>query len=111
MFSGARSMVPILLNLHALYDSCSQYAERRRSETELEHYLEAKSPPKVCSFLWRAAHNCLPTCSDLIQKGVPCSDTCVHCDVLAETHTHLFIVCPKAIICWEVLQLDTTIYM
>lgn len=69
-----------------------------------------KVPLKVRSFLWHAAHNCLPTRFGLIQKGVPFSDTCVHCDVLAETHTHIFFVCPKAIICWEQLQLDTTIH-
>jgi ribonuclease HI len=68
-----------------------------------------KVPPKVRSFLWRAAHTCLPTRSGLIQKGVSCTDTCVHCDVLAETHTHLFFVCPKAVSCWELLQLDTII--
>jgi len=64
----------------------------------------------VRSFLWREAHTCLPTRSGLIQKGVPCSDTCVHCDVLAETQTHLFFVYPKVVVCWELMQLDTIIH-
>jgi len=68
-----------------------------------------KVPPKVRSFLWRASHNYLPTRSRLIQKGIPCSESCVHCDVSAETHTHLFFVSAKAVACWELLQLDDTI--
>jgi len=66
-------------------------------------------PPKVRAFLWRDAHCCLPTRHSLAQKGIPCEDDCVHCDVMAETHTHLFFVCPKVMDCWARVQLDTTV--
>lgn len=49
-------------------------------------------PHKVRSFLWRAAHRCLPTRTRLIHKGVQCEETCVNCDALAETHIHIFFV-------------------
>jgi hypothetical protein len=66
-------------------------------------------PHKVRVFLWRLAHTCLPTRTNLIQKGVPCRDACVSCDVMAETHTHAFFICPKASNCWELAQMDSTI--
>ena len=66
-------------------------------------------PHKVCSFLWRVAHRCLPTRTCLIQKGVKCEETCVNCDALAETHIHIFFVCSTTIKCWELLQLDTIV--
>ena len=52
-------------------------------------------PPRVRSLLWRMAHCCLPTRSRLIQKGLPIDNTCVHCDVLAESHIHSFFVCAQ----------------
>jgi hypothetical protein len=58
-------------------------------------------PPRVRSFIWRLAHQCLPTRANLISWGIPCVDSCVCCDLLAETHVHLFFVCSKAVKCWE----------
>jgi len=58
-------------------------------------------PPRVCSFIWRLAHQCLPTRVNLISCGIPCADSCVCCDLLAETYMHLFFVCSKAVNCWE----------
>ena len=63
-------------------------------------------PPKVRAFMWRTTHCCLPTCCQLLQKGVLCEDGCVPCDIMAETHTHLFFVCPKALDCWAFVHLD-----
>jgi hypothetical protein len=55
--------------------------------------------PRVRAFLWRAAHHCLPTRDNLSKCGIPCSETCVSCDLLAESHMHLFFICHKAIAC------------
>jgi len=66
-------------------------------------------PHKVRYFLWRLAHTCLPIGTNLIQKGVPCPDVCVTCDIMGETHIHTFFICPKASSCWELVQLDKII--
>jgi len=37
-------------------------------------------PHCVRSFLWRLAHQCLPTRTNLITRGIHCDDSCVTCD-------------------------------
>jgi len=54
-------------------------------------------PPRVRSFIWQLAHQCLPTRANLISHDIPCADSCVCCDLLAEAHLHLFFVCSKAV--------------
>lgn len=46
----------------------------------------------------------------LVQKGLPCDDTCVNCDVSAESHVHLLFVCEKALKCWEMVHLDDIVH-
>jgi len=60
-----------------------------------------KIPPQIRSFMWRLAHQCLPTRVNLLTRGIPCEESCVCCDLLAETHMHVFFVCSKAVNCWE----------
>jgi len=64
-------------------------------------------PHKVQSFLCRVGHSCLPTRTWLNQRGVHCEDSCVSYAVMAETHMHIFFVCPKATECWDLVQLGT----
>jgi len=66
-------------------------------------------PHKVRSFLWKLARTCFPMRTSLIQKGVHCSDACVTCDIMAETHLHTFFICLKALCCWELVHLDNVI--
>jgi hypothetical protein len=47
--------------------------------------------------------------TSLIQRGVNCSDACVTCDTMAETHLHTFFICPKALCCWESMNLHNVI--
>jgi len=68
-------------------------------------------PPRVRAFLWCAAHHCLPTRDNLSKRGVPCSETCVSCDLLAESHMHLFFVCHKAIACWNHIGICSTLIL
>lgn len=63
-------------------------------------------PPRVRAFLWRLAQQCLPTRSNLLASGIPCDDTCVTCEQLAESQIHVFFICPKAISFWELLGVD-----
>ena len=55
-------------------------------------------PPRTRSMLWRMAHNCLPTRSRLLEKGLPINYNCVHCEQLAETHIHTFFCAPINVI-------------
>jgi len=67
-------------------------------------------PHRVRPFLWRLAHQCLPTHTNLITRGIHCDDSCVTCDALAETHMHTFFVCSKAITCWDLLGLGNLVH-
>lgn len=66
-------------------------------------------PHRVWSFLWRLAHQSLPTRTNLLTRGIPCNDSCVTCEALAETHMHTFFVCSKAATCWNLVGLDNLI--
>jgi len=68
-----------------------------------------KVPHRVRSFLWRLAHQCLPTRTNLINCGIPYDDTCVSCNLLAETHMHTFFVCSKAATCWKMIGIDNIV--
>jgi len=68
-----------------------------------------KIPHSVRSFLWRLAHQCLPTRNNLTTRGIPCEDSCVVCDSFAESHIHLFFVCIKAKECWESIGMGNLI--
>ena len=63
-------------------------------------------PPRVRSFLWRATHQRLPTRNNLSKRNAPCSETCISCDLLAESHTHLFFICHKFVACWNLIDVD-----
>jgi ribonuclease HI len=58
-------------------------------------------PQKVKVFLWRMARGCLPTREKLQQKGVHCSNRCVHCQNNFENEWHIFVGCRKAQEIWE----------
>jgi len=54
-------------------------------------------------------HQCLPTRTNLLNRGISCEDSCVSCDLFAETQMHTFFVCSKANQCWNLLGLNGTI--
>jgi len=64
-----------------------------------------KIPPRVSSFMWRLAYQCLPTRVNLATQGIPCDDTCVSCETLVESHMHIFFVCSKEMECWDRIDL------
>jgi len=66
-------------------------------------------PPRVQTFLWRAAHHCLLTRDNHSKRGVPCSKSCVSCDLLAGSNMNLFFVCHKAMACWNLLGIGDII--
>jgi len=62
--------------------------------------------------LWHVGvtHSCLPMRSRLLEKGLPINDNYVHCEQLAETYIHTFFcVCSKAMHCWKLIGLDSTV--
>jgi hypothetical protein len=52
-----------------------------------------KIPPRVRAFIWHLANQCFPTRANLINQGIHRKDSCVYCDILAETQMHTFFVC------------------
>ena len=53
-------------------------------------------PPKVCTFLWQACSNILPTRDNLHMKRVHVASTCSVCNLKAETGVHILWECPFA---------------
>nr|ABN08723.1 Polynucleotidyl transferase, Ribonuclease H fold [Medicago truncatula] len=66
-------------------------------------------PHRVRAFLWRLAHNCLPTRVNLNARGIQCEESCVMFENFAECHTHLFFVCAKAMDCWKNIGLHVVL--
>jgi len=59
--------------------------------------------------MWCATHCCFRTRCSLAQEAVQCEDACIHCNVMAETHTHIFFVFHKALNCWALVHLDNSV--
>lgn len=68
-----------------------------------------KVPQIICAFIWRLAHQCLPTRTNLLNHGISYEDSCISCDLFAETQMHTFFVCSKANQCWNLVGLHYTI--
>ncbi|XP_019172068.1 PREDICTED: uncharacterized protein LOC109167502 [Ipomoea nil] len=60
-------------------------------------------PPKIKSFLWQLCSSSLPTCDNLRSRHVQIPDSCQICNVVGETDFHLFVICPLARNCWDIL--------
>ncbi|KAK9195743.1 hypothetical protein WN943_003868 [Citrus x changshan-huyou] len=58
-------------------------------------------PNKVKNFIWRAAHNVLPTATNLISKRVDVPSTCSVCNAYEETVLHSLVACSFAQSCWN----------
>lgn len=67
-------------------------------------------PPKVRNFLWRVAHNCLPTRDNLGRRGIQVPDECVICGLNFENSWHSLINCSFAEACWHEVGLHEVIY-
>jgi len=81
-----------------------------RSENRWNSIWKMQIPPHVRAFLWRSAQHCLPTRANLLSRGIPCDDSCVSCDQLAETQMHVFFVCPSAAGSWLVSVTSSKIF-
>ncbi|KAH9672066.1 reverse transcriptase domain-containing protein [Citrus sinensis] len=58
-------------------------------------------PNKVKNFIWRAAHNVLPTATNLISKRVDVPSTCSVCNAYEKTVLHSLVACSFAQSCWN----------
>ncbi|KAM0879781.1 hypothetical protein ACQ4PT_034008 [Festuca glaucescens] len=65
-----------------------------------------KLPGKVKIFLWRLAHNSLPTRMNIQRKRVELDTRCPMCYRLNEDGGHLFLRCKKVKQVWRALQLE-----
>ncbi|XP_074326550.1 uncharacterized protein LOC141664498 [Apium graveolens] len=68
-----------------------------------------KVPPKVKTFIWKAATNCLPTKDLLRTKRVNVSEWCPLCNEAAESILHTLISCSFARACWSHLFVDINV--
>ncbi|KAL6549455.1 hypothetical protein OROHE_008572 [Orobanche hederae] len=62
-----------------------------------------KISPKVKHFLWRLCRGILPVRPNLIHRHINAAADYPWCTGVAETEKHLFISCPKAAACWNIL--------
>ncbi|KAL8094911.1 hypothetical protein AgCh_036428 [Apium graveolens] len=65
---------------------------------------QVKAPRKALDVLWRALSLCLPTKAQLHQKRVNIDTICEVCRTEVEDTSHIFLRCPFAVQCWEILQ-------
>jgi len=47
---------------------------------------------------------------NLLHRGIPYDDACVSCDLLAESHMHVFFVCSKATSCWKLIGIHSIVH-
>ncbi|XVF51873.1 hypothetical protein PTKIN_Ptkin04bG0219100 [Pterospermum kingtungense] len=66
-----------------------------------QHIWSLQVPPKVRSFLWRLARDCLPHRINLQKKGITVSSLCAVCNSHLENSWHLFLRCSIAEQCWK----------
>lgn len=62
-----------------------------------------KIPVKIRIFMWRAFQDCLPTMTNLIQRGIDAMLLCKVCRKVLETTDHVLVTCKWARACWELL--------
>ena len=62
---------------------------------------KVKTPLKVNTFVWKLLHDCIPTFSNLKQRGISIDPTCPFGNEHEETITHLFLLCPFSRACWH----------
>lgn len=59
--------------------------------------------PKVLNLVWRSLSQCLPTMMLLRQKHVRVESSCPVCRRENETISHVFMRCPIALQCWQLV--------
>ncbi|XP_073271213.1 uncharacterized protein [Primulina huaijiensis] len=64
------------------------------------------TPPKIRSFLWRAARDYLPCRIKLQSRNIQVPSQCVTCESGLENNWHIFIDCPYAKECWKVAKFE-----
>lgn len=67
---------------------------------------DLRVPPKIKSFLWRAARDCLSTRVKLATRGVHSTSFCVICYDHFENCWHVSLTCPYALRCWRLASLE-----
>uniref|UniRef100_A0A0A8ZJV0 Reverse transcriptase zinc-binding domain-containing protein n=1 Tax=Arundo donax TaxID=35708 RepID=A0A0A8ZJV0_ARUDO len=63
-------------------------------------------PPKIKQFLWRLAHDILPTRMNIRRRGMDVDTRCPVCMRFDEDGCHCFLKCKFARHCWQDMNLD-----
>lgn len=64
-----------------------------------------KIPAKATHFVWRACNEVIPCMDHLQQQRVPFINNCVFCHNSNESPMHVFVNCPFALACWNLVEL------
>ena len=73
-----------------------------------KHIWDLELPGKVKIFLWRLAHNSLPTRMNIKRKGIELDTRCPVCNRLDEDGGHIFLKCKFVKHVWQALDLEQT---
>ena len=66
-----------------------------------------KVPHKIKSMIWRAVTYSVPTLDLLVNRRVNVINVCPMCQVEAESILHVFVNCPIAKRCWDLIRSAT----
>lgn len=66
-------------------------------------------PPKIRTFLWRAAHHILPVRAALMRRHLGWDPFCLLCGLALESTVHPFFECPRIARMWEAEPFNITI--
>lgn len=80
-----------------------QCSDRTREERFWKAIWNVKAPNKMKVVLWRFAHDCLPSGTQLAGRHIPTSDLCCFC-ARPESVEHALLFCPYARNVWEMIK-------
>ncbi|CAN0826140.1 Putative ribonuclease H protein At1g65750 [Linum grandiflorum] len=83
--------------------------EEHRREGEWRKLWNVPVPHRMRHLLWRIARQVLPTRTSLVRRKVPIPTGCGSCSVGEETLKHLFLECPIAGRCWQLVGLQAAV--
>jgi hypothetical protein len=69
-----------------------------------------KAPGKMKITLWRLAHDCLPSGTQLRRRNIPVEGVCLFCD-REESAAHAIVFCPYAAEVWRAVKLVYPIHL
>ncbi|KAK4424026.1 hypothetical protein Salat_1596000 [Sesamum alatum] len=79
--------------------------EKKRVRRNWKQVWQSQLPPKICTFVWRACHEALPTLEQLARRNRDVLNECPICGVSEESLQHILLRCPFARQVWVLSNL------